>query len=361
MTIKHTFKENVLRVVAVIGLIAVLLLGAWGIIQLAFVLPGFFSGSNSGNTASAKETLVVSLPSAVTSEQAFPISWNHRGQSGTYSYAISYSCTDGVSMKTLVPTGAWQTVACNTPFNYTNASTTTGLVPILTGTKNVPVTITVAATKLATGAVTATGSGTTMVGGAQKVTAQKTVTAKTSSSSTKYVPAARTTNLYGYADLAVSVVSAPSAVPAGSRTSIQFVVQNIGTNVAPAGWTLNTTLPYTPVYTYDAGPQRALYPGDKVVYTLTFDAPYNYNNNYNPCTGWSFPCTQPTPVNGGPGTCNQYGPCNVPGYPANNYAYTYPTPNYGGTSVITIQVDPYNALWEMSEVNNTATIPLQVY
>src|SRR3989338_7670135 len=41
---QKNFKENLVRVVAVLGLIAVLLLGAWGIIQLAFFIPTLFSG-----------------------------------------------------------------------------------------------------------------------------------------------------------------------------------------------------------------------------------------------------------------------------------------------------------------------------
>jgi hypothetical protein len=39
------FKELFLRLVAIVGLIAVLVLGAWGIILLAFNLVGLFTGS----------------------------------------------------------------------------------------------------------------------------------------------------------------------------------------------------------------------------------------------------------------------------------------------------------------------------
>lgn len=34
---------SILRVVAVLGLCAILLLGSWGIIQIAFAIGGFFS------------------------------------------------------------------------------------------------------------------------------------------------------------------------------------------------------------------------------------------------------------------------------------------------------------------------------
>jgi nitrate reductase NapE component len=42
---KTGFKELILRLVAIVGLIAVLILGAWGIILLAFNLVGIFSGA----------------------------------------------------------------------------------------------------------------------------------------------------------------------------------------------------------------------------------------------------------------------------------------------------------------------------
>ena len=51
---QKNFKENLVRVVAVLGLIAVLLLGAWGIIQLAFFIPTLFSGA--GNTTTKTTT-----------------------------------------------------------------------------------------------------------------------------------------------------------------------------------------------------------------------------------------------------------------------------------------------------------------
>src|SRR3989338_348304 len=51
---QKNFKENLVRVVAVLGLIAVLLLGAWGIIQLAFFIPTLFIVA--GNTTTKTTT-----------------------------------------------------------------------------------------------------------------------------------------------------------------------------------------------------------------------------------------------------------------------------------------------------------------
>lgn len=44
--LRRTTKSRVLEVIAVLGLIAVLLLGAWGIVQLAFSLGDLLSGES---------------------------------------------------------------------------------------------------------------------------------------------------------------------------------------------------------------------------------------------------------------------------------------------------------------------------
>ncbi len=356
MTNKHTFKENVLRVVAVIGLIAVLLLGAWGIIQLAFFIPDFLSGVASGVhpvTAPAKESLAVNLPLAVTSGSATSLSWTHKGSTtDTYGYSISYSCADGVSLKAPLPNNTTQTVPCNTPFNYTNATTNVGLTFINTSTKSAPITVTVAAAKLSTGSVTVTGSANTSVAPATKAAVKP---AKTTAS-TNYVAARRTTALYGAPDLQVRILSNPGTVASGTQVPFQFEISNVGTNVAPANWIFTAALPYTPVYTYQSPVQQALYPGDKIVYTLSYTAIAQNQNQYN----GGVVCTQQYPNYNCPTT--QYDPnswsnpySTLGGYTGTQYS------GYGMTQSASVTVDPYNLIGESNEGNNTASITYQVY
>lgn len=96
-----------------------------------------------------------------------------------------------------------------------------------------------------------------------------------------YTPAAQpVAQLWGYADLAVRIIS---VVPQGGRYSMQFEVSNVGTNIA-SGWSFDAELPLDPEYTYRSGAQQALRPGDKIVYTLGFNAPYtgyDYDDHYN--------------------------------------------------------------------------------
>ncbi|HEY4502190.1 MAG TPA: CARDB domain-containing protein [Candidatus Paceibacterota bacterium] len=318
MATHTTFRENMLRVIAVLGLIAILLLGAWGIIQLAFYLPTFFS-----NWGSAKETLSVSVPAQTTSDKAAALSWKHTGKSGEYSYSASYTCAPGLQFAAPVPTGSYQIVACDTPFNYVSASSSMQIIPVLAkGQKNATTTLSVAATRLADGTIAVRGKAqTTVAASTTQATSATTATkpaatkpATTQKPASTYVPSGRTANLYGYADLIVQITSAPESAPAGARVSLQFVVTNIGTNVAPAGWVFNATLPYNPIYVYPSGGQQMLYPGDKIVYTLGYDAVSTNGYNY-----------------------------------------------YGSQSTATINIDTNNYVAESSEANNTASAVYQVY
>ena len=384
----NTFRENVLRVVAVIGLLAVLLLGAWGIIQIAFALPTFFGNLGGaiggGFKSTPQESLTLSAPAGVKAGVPFNINWAHTGAVGQYSYALSYSCEQGLTLETPVPTGSWVSVACNTPFNYINASSSLPLVAVLDSkAASAHPTFTITATALASGKVSITARGSTVVSpAAATATAKPAATSKPaskpSSSGGTYYASGRTQNLYGYPDLAVSINSAQSQ---GGNTTVVFTIQNIGTNVSPSNWTFNALLPINGNYTYPSGAQLSLYPGDKIVYTLRYSES-NYGNTNVPCSyGNAYPCTPAPTVYGGPGTCNAYGPCNVPGYqpfqlpypynPSYNYSYTggygytgaagqgYGA--YGGAESVTVVIDPANYVIESTKANNTATATYLAY
>lgn len=357
----QTFWDNVLRVVAVIGLLAVLLLGAWGIIQIAFLLPSFFGGLFGGHTTTNApgETVSVSVPATATAGTPFNITWSHSNKSGEYSYVVSYSCETGFAVAAPVPTGSWVQVPCNTPFNYTNASSSMQLVGVLaTSTKSAKPTFTVAATKLSTGVITARGTAATSISAPVGTTSTKPTTTTPAKTTTKsggtYYASGRTSNLYGYPDLAVTIDSVQSI---GGNAAVIFTIKNVGTNVSPNNWTFNATIPQNGTYVYPSGPQQALYPGDRIVYTLRYSETSGYNGAA-PCTGYSFPCAAPTTY-GGPGSCNQYGPCTVPGYvnytiTPNQYSYSY-SGGWANQQVVSIQVDPFSLFNEVTKANNWAS------
>ncbi|MDE1924594.1 MAG: hypothetical protein KGH79_00210 [Patescibacteria group bacterium] len=342
-----------LRTIAVLGLIAVLLLGAWGIIQLAVSLPSVFGGI--GNSVSSlfsggahKETLAVSAPSSAASSQQITVSWTHQNGNGDYAYSLSYACQNGLSLKAPLPTGSYQTIACNTPFNFVNASAHMIVIPVASVSQPVPLTLTVTATQLSTGAITTTGSATTNITGT--ATQPKTSAYTSPAPTMSYQPAPVRATLYGYPDLAVRYVG---VVPQGGLTALQFSVENNGTNVTPAGWTFNAQLPVNGGYTFVSQPQQALYPGDKILYTLSFQTPSQYQ------TGYPYGYTSNGYGYTGQGSyaCSGYIPC----IPPTQYGYPYQNYGYGYTGSVTIMVDPYNYIPELNKINNRLTVPLSVY
>ncbi|MCC7500469.1 hypothetical protein IT396_01550 [Candidatus Nomurabacteria bacterium] len=330
----HTFKDNVLRIVAVLGLIVVLLLGAWGIIQLAFWLPslvGNVTGSIGGifKGEPAKEAVTLSLPAQTTSGDAFTLSWASRNASGSRTYGLAYQCKEGVSFEVTLPGKAAQKVACDTPFKLDGATSSVRITPTLAGTTATPIGVSVAATD-STGAITATSTGGTTVAAAKTTTTTPKPATSTAKPASTYYPSGRTQNLYGYSDLQVGI---NSAYVSSGRAAIQFTVQNIGTNVAPANWFFTANLPIDGGYTYQSPTQQALYPGDRIVFTMGYQATGNWTNSYCP------------PSYYGP-NASYVAPCHS-SYNVYNYDY--------GSQSVTIHVDPYNIVPEMNEVNNTAS------
>lgn len=372
-----SFRDWAIRAVSVLGLLAILLLGIWGIIQIALATPDFFAHLGSKDSTAtttpntltsgtlAPEQLAVSAPSLITSGQPFTLSWNHQHDAGNYGYTIAYSCVDGLSMYAPTPSGNSAKVPCDTQFNFTNASANVALTPTLAGKSQTGVTFTVAANKLQDGTVTTSGTTTSAVLPAASaaaptaptpVAASKPKTAAAPSGST-YVAAKRANTLWGVANLSVQI---QSVAPSGGRWNVQFVIANTGTNVAPYGWIFSTLLPLNPIYTYTSEPQQALYPGDKIVYTLGFVMPA-----FSPAAGVGNNCGYTTSYT----YDGMYNISNIPSYACANNSTNYYTNTYNyyanqapyngyQKGTVSIIVDSKNMIQEATEVDNTASASL---
>jgi hypothetical protein len=373
-TTEKGWKDWSLRAIALIGLVAILVLGAWGIIQLAFDLSGvldgigggvssFFEGSSTtpptqiATSTSPAETINVTNPSLVNSGQPFTLSWTHTGGSGNYAYQISYACTTGLSLKAPLPTGGTQVVPCNTPFNYTNATGDVALTPTLTGTKQVSVAFTVAAQQLSSNTVTVSGSSMITVLPLASVTG----TYSNSGSSTKapattYVaPKKVVAALYGLPNFVATIVA---ATPTATGYSVQFLIRNAGTNTTPSGWTFAASVPSNALsgsgYNYQSQPQRALSPGASILYTMNFSTLSSYSgytsssSAYYPTCGYKQDYTYNGYANypdGSSYNCSSY----------SNPTYSYPTNSYGD-STFSVTVDPSGYVAETSKADNTASV-----
>jgi hypothetical protein len=381
-TAGKTWWDWALRVIALIGLVAILVLGAWGIIQLAFGLPDVLGGISSSVSSlfekspattstqsavqTAAESINVTAPSLANSGQAFTLSWTHTGGTGQYAYQISYSCQSGLTLKAPLPTGALQSVPCNTPFNYTNATQSLMLTPALTGTKQVSAQFTVAAVALASNTTTTSGATSVTVLPPASTTGSYSSAAKTGTPAGKYISSATVATLYGLPNLTTTIVS---ATPTATGYSVEFLIRNTGTNIANAGWTFATNIPTSAVnqgeYNYTSTPQQALRPGDGILYTMGFSLPvtqsYNpYGNysNYSPYTTPACGYTQSYTYNGYANypTGTTY-TCNNTSYSTTPYAYSsyYPTVQ---SYVFSVTADPQGYLAESSKADNTASVSL---
>lgn len=316
---------SIVRVLGIVGLIALLILGAWGIILIAVHIPAVLATIGSVITApfsghrttppvatttpsSIVETLSVTSPqAAVASGSVFNVSWNHV-HTGTdaYSYALAYSCASGLSLQAPLPTGSYQSVTCGTRFNYTNAQNGMPLKATYSGTGTATTQLTVYAVKLSTGSTTAAGMApiTVQGTGSSAATPPKTTTPYTTGYPSKGYSTGYTV---GYPDLAVTIVySGPGEA--------QFRIQNVGGATVPAGWIFTANIPGQSPYT--SAPQRTLTPGSGIVNTLTWTLPYGYGNP------------------------NGYG----------NQTYGYSGP-------FSVTVDPYHWTGDVNYSNNYATAP----
>jgi subtilase family serine protease len=254
-----------------------------------------------------------------------------------------------------LPNGTLASVACNTPFNYLNATNTTPVVVVAEGTSNSIATFTVTATKLSTGTVAISNSNKTTVSPVEKTVAtpaktkpKQAVVKPTSSYVAGSTVSTRTSNLYGSPDLQVRIINTPTNVRAGSAVSLQFVVENIGTNVTPSNWSFSASLPYQPVYTYQSPGQKALYPGDKIVYTLSYTATIpQYGNEVCTMQYPNYNC--PTP---------DQAQWNTPYSTMGGYPYTA---GYGTSQSASVTVDPMQYIAESNKANNYASVTYPIY
>ena len=298
----------------------------------------------------------MTLPASINSGKSFVLSWKHKNGIGNYGYSISCSCATGLSLYAPTPSGNSQKVPCDTVFNFTNATETIQLTPTLKSNTQVQTTVTVSATKLSDGSLGAKGTANTVV-----LPATSAVTKTTTSPNTTYVAANKTAALYGLPNLSAYI---NNATPSSSgRFMVEFTIANTGTNVAQSGWMFDAMLPLEPTYMYRSSSQQALYPGDKIVYTLGFNiptpayispyAPYMPQNNCGYAQSYTYNGVYNIPNDPLYNCSNSY---------ADNYSYAH-TPNYYGNRAqgpraFIINVDPQNFFRETNEADNTAGIPI---
>lgn len=316
--INDGIKSLIGKILFVIGVIIVLIVLAFLIIKF---VPKIFSGlANVGSSVNGifgkEEITVTASDTNLSDKESFDVSWDFdTNRSGVYS--ITNSCVDNVNIDIETPNGIRRLI-CDNSFTLGTSAGSVNLIANLdkeNSFADVPVIINFTEngsdTPLASGNVVVTiqnGDPNSGTFGDSKATISTQAVeqldddssdTKTTSSAVK-TAAPKTVVQTSYAtapaDLAISNVTA-----VGNQVS--FTVSNIG-GKSTGNWTFNYTTPTNPKETLSSPLQVSLSKGQSIRYTLTFGAKASGNQN------------------------------------------------------VAIQLDPSNAISELSETNNIGTITL---
>ena len=290
------------RVLAVFGFVALIVIGMYGSVRVAQSVPGAFSRmaaaivSITSIFVPANETITLSLPSyTVQSGSPITVAFDHQNKKLNGTYALRYSCVDGVSVSTTAGDGSVSTITCNQPYAFQPFNNSITITPISEKVRFVDVELFVTFTPEGAGASTVAGS-TVMTIENQKLTASSLtpgttpttpttpVTPKpTPPKTTIVVPQGRASDPNGYTDLTARVIevgvldtngafqSTTTLSRNGPRIAVRFAIENIGTRTSKE-FTFAAVLPTYPPFTYFSPSQVALGPGDRIEYTIGFDS-----------------------------------------------------------------------------------------
>lgn len=249
---------------------------------------------------SPSERIVLSVVDSQTVVgEPFVVSWEHRGKDSEGSYAFMYECQDDVHFSLKTKSADIGTIFCNTNIAIESTDTALTLTALgaIDGVVEVPVhvfftknnetnvhreaalTLEIQDTRFDTATSTdATVTPTPSTGGTG-------VTAGTPTH--EVIRISTTPELFGKADLTVHFISVglvdkktgvfekknelPREYPSGKRPAIQFEVKNEGTNLADKNWRFEVALPTSPSFNYKSSNQPAMFPGDRITYTIGFD------------------------------------------------------------------------------------------
>jgi len=122
-------KTATIKVLAIVGSLAVIIIGVWLAVQIVRVLPNAFSSLASiaddvyRGDSTASDTFEVSTnKSSIESGETFTLSWKDTWLEGTYRFR--YECIDGVSVAVRVAgTGTVEYIECNEIFSFTDSVT----------------------------------------------------------------------------------------------------------------------------------------------------------------------------------------------------------------------------------------------
>ena len=323
------------KLLAIVGLVALLALAAWISVQVIRYTPSVVSSAAGINLTSlfrpgggpSEQPVALTLSTtSIESNEPFTFNWsadeNENGITSPRNYTFAYSCEAGVTVEVQGDNNP-EELACETPYNFSTESNGLTIIPRSEQNRFIDVTFTLAdesssdSTLLTlinpdisespsvfpddeteTDSTPDTPGETTSSDSVESESEPRPTTNPAPQTSTPIpAPEPRTVfvpnteareNPNGSPDLALSIDAIGNAVNVGGTTrfiplneirqdrpgAVQFSVTNIGDKTMRSGWRFVATLPIEgdQDFTYTSERQEALAPADTIEFTLSFDS-----------------------------------------------------------------------------------------
>lgn len=267
------------NILSIIGVIIVALIVLWGLFHLVSLIVPSLSNFISRIFSRSHAIELTLSPEKVNSGAPLDISWKHRAQEDG-SYVFLYPCRDGFQFRIPNEMGALTNIQCGTSYPAPSAVKTMRVVPVLSGTREieVPVSITFMPSATTTDAEKMpTGSKVvTIVGSGAPAQATTTPSRPTTSRPTTPQPTAPKTP----ADLRVQILSVGVLESNGTISNrypsnqndiaaVRFRVSNAG-GTASGSWHFTATMPVSQQQLYTSPAQASMGAGYSGEYILQF-------------------------------------------------------------------------------------------
>jgi hypothetical protein len=294
---QSTFRDIANKTFAIIGVVAVLLVGMWLAVNAVTMVPRLASVLASAMVSMSSifvpgERIEISVPDVIEAEKPFTLSWDHINKSKKGTYAFSFTCANDLYFTTSLTAGG-KSIVCDTPFQSTELKGNITLTPHTKSIQDLDTDFVISFVE--------NGSDTTSVESrmaATVVPAAHTATNTTPTGTTSAKPrnpGSSTTRTYTYTgtsipsnpngvvDLRAKVLAvgtldrttgeftASSSINVNARVGVKFEIENVGTRTSSA-WAFIAQLPTIPFHSFQSAQQIPLAPGDKIEYTIGFDS-----------------------------------------------------------------------------------------
>jgi len=278
--------SNILAIAGFIILIVIIIWGAFHFLRLAS------AGFSSLLSRAGSSTITLTAPRTVQSGDMLDVSWKYTVPEDAGTFAVLYQCRDGFQLRMPMATSTTP-IPCGAPYTIgTKEAKATRLIPVLSGSSNIDIPLSVmfmtagtsTPTKLAQGnaTVTVTPRSNAAATSTPSTTGSQTTTPKPATTPKPTPTPVVTPKPTGPADLVVRVISVGVIDPISGTivnraptsqndiVAVTFDIKNQG-GTATGAWHFTATLPTSPMSPYVSPQQKSLNPGDHIENTLRFN------------------------------------------------------------------------------------------